>query len=581
MAAPLRIANCSGFYGDRPDAAREMVFGGPIDVLTGDYLAELTMAILARQRRRDPNLGFVPTYLEQLEQVLEHCAAAGISLVANAGGLNPHGLAAAVRDLARRLGVPVRVGVVSGDDVLEEAQEGRLRLPHVATGREPADEGMELLAANAYLGGWGIAHALELGANVVVTGRVSDASLVLGPAAHHHGWGRDDWDALAGAVAAGHIIECGPQATGGNFSFFDELSGMERPGFPITEVAEDGSCVITKHPGTGGSVTVETVVSQLLYEIGGARYLNPDVTSRFDTLVVEQEAPDRVRVSGAVGEPPPPTTKVAAAGTVGFRNSMTFLVPGLDVEAKARLAEEALWEAVGGPDFDEIEVRLLRTDQPDPSSNEAALAHLVVTATDRDADKVGRAFSNAAVSLALASYPGFTLAAPPGAARPMVRYWPSAIPQRPSRVTVEGTEAEVPPTAGTSRVDEAVAAGFLPSGRWDTAATVEAPIGRLLGARSGDKGGDANLGVFARSDASFDWMVGFLTVERIRRLVPESRELPVERHVLANLRAVNFVMRGLLGEGVSSSTRWDPQAKTLGEYFRSRVVAMPEALLGA
>jgi hypothetical protein len=580
MAAPLRIANCSGFYGDRLDAAREMVFGGPIDVLTGDYLAELTMAILAGQRRDDPDLGFVPTFLEQLEHVLERCVTDGIKIVSNAGGLNPPGLAAGVRDLARRLGLEVGIGVVAGDDVFAETRAGGLPLRHAVSGRTPADEGVELIAANAYLGGWGITEALDRGADVVVTGRVSDASLVVGPAAHHHGWSRSDWDALAGAVVAGHVIECGPQATGGNFSFFDELPGLERPGFPIAEVEADGSCIITKHPGTGGAVTVDTVVSQLLYEIGGPRYLNPDVTARFDTIAVAGEAADRVRISGAKGEPPPRTTKVVGAGRAGFRNSMTFLIAGLDVEAKARLAEEGLRAAVGD-DYEEIEFRLLRTDHADPSSNEAALAHLVVTVSDPDAEKVGRAFSGAVVSLALGSYPGFSVSAPPRGARPLLRYWPSTIEQRWSQVTVGGESREVPPTAGDGATDEAVAVELPLSARWQGAPTVRVPIGRVLGARSGDKGGDANLGVFARTEECFDWMAEFLSAARLRELIPEARDLDVERHLLPNLRAANFVLRGLLGEGASSSTRWDPQAKTLGEYFRSRVVAVPEALLAS
>ena len=270
MTKPLRIANCSGFFGDRVEAAREMVEGGPIDVLTGDYLAELTMAILLRQRMRDPDSGYVRTFLSQLEDVLGTCMDRGIRIVTNAGGLNPDGLATAVGELADRLGLSVKVASVAGDDLMPRLGELGGDLTHLDTGETPAQSGVDLVTANAYLGGWGITDALAAGANVVVTGRVSDASLVTGPAAWHFDWNRDDWDSLAGAVVAGHVIECGAQATGGNYSFFAEVPNLLHPGFPIAEVHRDGSSVITKHPGTGGIVSVGTVTAQLLYEIGPA-----------------------------------------------------------------------------------------------------------------------------------------------------------------------------------------------------------------------------------------------------------------------------------------------------------------------
>lgn len=581
MSPPVRIANCSGFFGDRLSAAQEMVEGGPIDVLTGDYLAELTMAILARQRMRDPDAGYARTFLQQMEQVLGPCLDKGIKVVANAGGLNPVGLAERIEALAEELRLELSVGVVAGDDLLETATDLERTLAHVAGGETMEDRGLQVLTANAYLGGWGIAAALDHGADVVVTGRVTDAALVLGPAVHHHGWSRDDWDELAGAVVAGHVVECGAQATGGNFSFFREIPGLEHPGFPIAEIHGDGSSVITKHPGTGGAVTVETVTSQLLYEIGGPRYLNPDVTSRFDTIRLDQEGPDRVRISGVHGEPPPATTKVAASALGGYRNSVTFLLAGLDIEAKAREVEAALWAATGGREqYAATEVRLMRTDRPDPPTNEAAIAHLKVTVSDPDPELVGRAFSGAAVELALASYPGFAMSAPPGKARPLVVYWPSLVRQPPTRVTVDGETTLVePPTSHGPPGESAVVAVSAAGSPREEVATARVPIGRLVGARSGDKGGDANLGVFARNDAVHAWLEEFLTVDRLRDMLPEARELEVDRYLFPNLRALNFVLRGFLGEGVSTSTRWDPQAKSLAEYFRARVVEVPGSLL--
>ena len=575
----LRIANCSGFFGDRAAAAREMVEGGPIDVLTGDYLAELTMGILARHRMRDPDAGYVPTFLDHLEDVLATCVAGGIPIVANAGGLNPPGLAGAVSALADRLGVPVRVATVTGDDLLHAAAD----LRHAVTGEVMADRGATPLTANAYLGGWGIAAALATGADVVVTGRVADASLVTGPAAWRYGWNRDDWDRLAGAVVAGHVIECGAQATGGNFSFYAEIPRLEHVGFPIADVAEDGSSVVTKHAGTGGAVTVETVTAQLLYEVGGPRYLNPDVVARLDTVELTSDGNDRVRISGVRGEPAPSHTKVAATCLAGYRNSVTFVVPGLDVEAKAQIALSALWDRVGPADsFGSVEVRLDRTDQSDPGSHEASFASLRVTVTDPDPARVGRSFSNAAVELALASYPGFLLTAPPAAESPHLTYWPALIPQPPSRVGVDGESFTVAPSGGPAgeldpddRTPPTVAPGDREGPGAERGETVRLPLGEVAGARSGDKGGDANVGVWARHDAGFAWLVRYLTVERLRRLLPEVADLVVERHVFPRLRALNFVLVGYLGEGAASSSRSDPQAKALGEYLRAKLVDIP------
>ncbi len=348
---PIRIANCSGFYGDRISAASEMVDGGPIDVLSGDWLAELTMLILAKNRLRDPGTGYARTFVTQMEQVMGTCLERDIKVVSNAGGLAPRACADAVAAVADRLGLSPTIAYVEGDDLvprLDELRTAGIDFTHLETGA--ALGGRDIMTANAYLGGWGIADALGAGADIVVTGRVTDAALTVGPAAWWHGWGRDDWDALAGSVVAGHIIECGPQATGGNYSFFTEIPGLDHPGFPIAEVAGDGSAVITKHPGHGGAVTVGTVTAQLLYEIGGPRYPNPDVTARFDTVTLSQEGPDRVLATGARGESPPATTKVSLNYVGGWRTTVSLALTGLDIEAKAALVEAGLWKPYPGGD---------------------------------------------------------------------------------------------------------------------------------------------------------------------------------------------------------------------------------------
>lgn len=587
MAQPvLRIGNMSGFYGDRLEAAREMVEGGPIDVLTGDYLAELTMAILYRSRAKRPETGYAVTFLTQMEQVLGTCLERAIRVVANAGGLNPAGLAEALARLADRLGLRPRIAWITGDDVLDRLpgwqQQGHA-LAHLDRGTPLGALKNPVLTANAYLGGWGLAEALRLGADVVVAGRVTDASLVVGPAAWRFGWGREDWDRLASAVVAGHILECGAQCTGGNYSFFQEVPTYARIGYPIAEMHEDGSFVVTKHPGTGGLVSVGTVTAQLLYEIDSPRYLNPDVTARFDTIRLQQEGQDRVRVSGVRGEPPPPDAKLCLNYFGGYRNSMTFVLTGLDIPAKAKLVEETFWPLVGGREaFAETAVSLVRSDREDPESNEAAFAHLRITVKDPDPNKVGRAFSNRAIEMALAHYPGLTLTTPPGEASPFAVYWPALVPSELIEQVVhfEGSVVPIPPVRPPERWT-AAAPPAVPLPEAPSGATVRAPLGRVLGARSGDKGGTANLGVWARTPDAYAWLAGWLTAERLRELLPECRGLPLERYPLPNLLALNFVIKGLLGEGVAASTRSDPQAKTLGEYLRARHADLPQGLLGS
>ncbi|MBG0854433.1 DUF1446 domain-containing protein [Streptomyces spinoverrucosus] len=555
----LRIGNASGFYGDRFDAMREMLTGGELDVLTGDYLAELTMLILARDRLKDPTAGYARTFLRQLEECLGLAHDRGVRVVTNAGGLNPAGLADAVRKLADRLGIPVRVAHVEGDDL---------------TADHPGS-----LAAHAYLGGFGIAECLRAGADVVVTGRVTDAALVTGPAAAHFGWQPGEYDRLAGAVVAGHVLECGAQATGGNYAFFGE-GGATRPGFPLAEIHPDGTSVITKHPGTGGFVDVGTVTAQLLYETAGARYLGPDVTARLDTVRLTQEAPDRVRIEGVRGEAPPPTLKVGLNRLGGFRNEVTFVLTGLDIDAKATLVRRQMADALAKSPPVDVRWDLVRTDRPDADTEETASALLRLVVRDPDQEKVGRTLSAAAVELALASYPGFHVLAPPGKGTPYGVFEDVYVPHGDvphMAVLHDGRRIPVPAPHDTlvlEPVDEPPLPAPPPPG-----STRRAPLGLVAGARSGDKGGDANVGVWARTDDAWRWLAHELTADRFRQLIPEARDLPVTRHVLPNLRALNFVVEGILGEGVAAQARFDPQAKALGEWLRSRHLDIPEALL--
>ena len=610
MNRPVIIANCSGFFGDRLSAAREMVEGGPIDVLTGDWLAELTMLILARQRlKHGPGAGYARTFLTQMEQVLGTCRERGIRVVSNAGGLDPQGCADALADLVDKLGIgPVSIGVVAGDDLMPRMAE--LDEPWINLDTREAPDGISFLTANAYLGGEPVTAALAAGADVVITGRITDAALVVGPAAWWHGWSYADaadgdrvmLDRFAGAVVAGHAIECGAQVTGGNYSFFSSLPGMEHVGFPIAEVADDGSSIITKHPGTGGAVTVGTVTAQLLYELGSPAYANPDATARFDSITLSAEGTDRVRISGVHGETPPRRLKVAANYLGGFRNSMTLVMTGLDATAKADLA----MRTITGLSLDQalepgmspstrasrstLSVRELDVDwspspASDPASSADAQSTLRLTVRDMDPKAVAKPFTTAVVESALASYPGMFPTAPPGEGTPYGVYWPTTVERSAARphVAVDGAAVEVLPHL---LAEEPVVwqSPMAVSGRVPTGETVRAPLGRIAGARSGDKGGAANVGVWIPAaipdrDGAYAWLVELLTPDRIRELLPEAALLAIDVHPLPNLHAVNIVIHGILGRGVAENARSDPQAKGLGEHLRARVVDIPVALL--
>lgn len=559
----MRIGNCSGFYGDRPSAMREMLEGGPLDVLTGDYLAELTMLILGRDQLRDPSGGYAKTFLRQVADCLALAQEKGVKLVANAGGLNPAGLAAELTKLG------ARVAYVTGDAV---------SVPGALT-------------ANAYLGAFGIAQALESGADVVVTGRVTDASLVVGPAIAHFGWKPDDLDQLAGAVVAGHILECGTQATGGNFSGFQPWS--QPLGFPLAELEADGSFVVTKHPGTGGEVSVDTVTAQLMYEIQGPLYLGPDVTTDLRTISLAADGPDRVRVSGVRGTPPPATLKVAVNELGGYRNSAEFVLTGLDIDEKAAWLRSQVEPGLASVEHSWSTYRLPAPDSP---TEEGASAILRLTAWSPEEAALGKAFTEPLIALALASYPGFHVTAPPARPSPYGVYRAEYVDRAAVTHTVvltDGTTEVVADSAGVATAAgvaavaaadqsvlqrQATASGATPAPF--SPQTVRAPLGELVFARSGDKGGDANLGLWVpagRPDAAVDWLIDLITPETVKQLVPEAGE--VEIHPLPNLRGVNVILRGLLGAGVAEGRRFDPQAKGLGEWVRSRHVDIPKELL--
>ena len=582
----IRIGNCSGYYGDKLSAAKDMVEGGPLDVLTGDYLAELTMAILFNQKlQRGENKGYVGTFLKQVKAVAETCKEKNIKIVTNAGGLNPASMANEIEKILEELGVSLKVAYITGDDLMPRMdaliKDGET-FSNIDRQIPIKDSGCQTLTANAYLGAWGIKEALDAGADIVVCPRVTDAAVVIGPAAWKFNWSRDDYDALAGALAAGHIIECGCQATGGNYSFFKEVASFDNVGYPIAEIKSDGSFYITKHPNTGGLVSTGTVTAQLLYEISSPAYLNPDVIAHFDTLKIEQDSKDRVYVSGCRGSSPTQSHKVCINLAGGYRNGMEFILTGLDIEEKAKIITDALFHSVGGQDqFDEVSILLDRTDKEDPNSNEEAMASLRISVKSKNADLVGRMFSAKMIELALANYPGFFTGGGVRSGGPVLVYWPALIDSKHIKETVhvDGKKIEVLPTnqLGLEEIYYQKQPIDVPPAPSD--APLRKPLGELFGARSGDKGGCANIGVWAKTENAFSFLNEYLTVETLKKLMPDVAEFDIDRYELPNILSLNFYIHGILQDGVSSNTRKDGQAKSLGEYLRSKYIDMPKSLI--
>ena len=581
----IRIANCSGFFGDRPSAAQEMVNGGPIEVLTGDWLAELTMLILSRIQNKNPQSGYARTFVDQMSDVMNDCLEKEIKVISNAGGLNPKACAEAVQDIAQAQGLSPSIAYIDGDNLI-----GRLPELIHSDNLLPFSKGHDLqnaetyITANAYLGCWGIVQALEDGADIIITGRVTDAAVVCGPAAWHHNWEKTDFDQLAGAVIAGHVIECGTQATGGNYSFFHEIKDRNaigstaRFGFPWADIAADGSCIIGKHEETGGIVNTETVISQLLYEIGGPKYLGPDVTARFDTVTVDNLEENRVQITGAKGEPPPNTLKVAMNKNGGFKNSFSVALTGIDIEDKAEFAQATFWDAcpTNPSDFDSVTSKIIRTDKSDPETQEEATAIWKLTVKDNDERKVGRAFSDSMIHTVLAGIPGmYAIGGGPTKATPFGIYQPALIPADLVAQNVHILDRETSIIDSETYETATLTVELEPTPVMPTGPSVEIPIGEIIGTRSGDKGGNANLGIYVRNDDSWSWLDNTMTIEQLRKLLPETQNFSIERYRFPKIRALNFVIHGLLEEGVAASTRQDPQAKALGEWLRAKVMPIP------
>ena len=592
------IANCGGFWGDDPGAARRQVEGGPIDYLTMDYLAEVTMAILQKQRARKPDTGYPADFLLHLRDVLPACVQRGIRIITNAGGVNPLACRAAVEALARELGVAdrVKVALVLGDDLhldLDALLDFGEPLLNMDTGKPLADVRNRVLSANAYIGAAAIVRALEEGANVIVTGRVADAAVTLAPMMFEFGWSGTDWDRIAAGVVAGHIIECGAQCTGGNFTDWHQVKSFRNMGFPLVEAESDGSFVVTKHPNTGGLVSVHTVTEQILYEIGAPGYLTPDVVARFDSVRVEQEGPDRVRVTGARGEPAPPKLKVSISYHAGWRAFGRLILSGPDTLAKAKAVADAFWDAAGGRGAYEQSMQQVigwNACHPPMSKSEPGEVLLQFAVRDQDERKINTRFASQLVPRVLGTVPGISYIADQGRPRAseVVAFWPALISRAAvtPRVIIGDQQIEVPDVLArephkSSEASAAKRQAHSLSVDDSVSKRSRVPLGRLCLARSGDKGDTANIGVIARSEAIYDWILEHLTPSFVKRHFEDICKGEVERFELPNLLALNFLLHQSLGGGGTLSLLLDAQGKTYAQYLLAAEVEVPEGLLNA
>ena len=596
----ITIANCGGFWGDDPTALRRQLRGGPVDYLVMDYLAEVTMAILNKQRARDRQRGYASDFVAHLRDSLSEITERGVKVISNAGGVNPRAAGEAVGKLAAEMGLAdrVRVGVVSGDDIqprLDEILRTGERLDDMDTGRSFDAIRERVLSANVYLGAGPMAAALQMGANVVITGRSADAASALAPMMYEFGWGPADWDRLAAGMAAGHILECGLQASGGNFTDWRLVPSWKNMGFPIARVREDGSFTIAKHPGTGGLVSAHTVAEQILYEIGSPAYPTPDVVVRFDSLTLTEEGRDRVEVTGVRGEPAPEKMKVSVSYRDGFRAAGRILVTGREAAAKAELVEEMFWEAAGGKEsYQEVFSAVIGRDGCFPLWEEApppaeVVLHLAVR--DPDPDKIRERFSPRLAPLVLGSAPGVTLL-DPARPRPMevIAHWPCLVGRdaMAAEVTVGGDRAAmgcaVPPAPGfesrpvvsVSSDPDSDASGPELAGGGEG---VEVLLSELCLARSGDKGDIANVGLIARTPQAYEWVKREMTPQAVKGLFGRLAEGRVERFEFPNLLAVNFLLHAGLGGGGVRSLRVDPQGKTYAQFLLGAKVRAPREVV--
>lgn len=587
------IANGGGFWGDDPTAARRQVEGGPVDYLVMDYLAEVTMAILQKQRQKNPEAGFATDFVRQLRDVLTTCVERDIKIISNAGGVNPLQCKAEIEKLAAELGIAdrVTVGVVLGDDIYDQLDEliaSDEPLNHMDSGEALSTIREKVLSANVYLGASALVKALEMGANVIIAGRVTDTSVTLAPMIYEFGWAADDWDRLAAGIVAGHIIECGAQCTGGNFTDWHKVPSYKNIGYPLVDVNADGSFAVTKHPGTGGLITVHTITEQLLYEMGAPAYLAPDCIARFDSIQLKQAGVDRVEVSAIRGAPAPQKLKVSVSFSEGYRAFGRLIISGIDTRAKAEKVAETIWDSVGGLEaFADAMTQYVGWNACHPAldDHEPGEIMLQLAVRDHDRQKINQLFAPQLVPKVLGSVPGITYLADQGRPRAsdVIGYWPALISRERLKVRVVVGDETVSVSQALATDNNSAATAFTP-----TPSSVEIPqsgqrrkvrLAELCLARSGDKGDTCNVGICARSPEIYAWMCEYLTADFVKTRFAEICKGAVQRFEVPNILALNFLLHESLGGGGTLSLILDAQGKTYAQFLLATEVEVDEALL--
>ena len=599
---PIRIGNCSGAIGDGIDQIYHIAKSGNVDAITGDYLAEFNLAWKAIELQSHPDRGYESNFLEQLAwgngDAARLVAKNRIKIVHDGGALNPKGLAKATDSYFRSLGInDVKIAWVSGDNVTDKAREGTLgplaHLDREGVTLSEASIKKDLLSANIYTGQAGIVRALGEGADIVICGRCCDASPVMALSSWWHRWGDEEYSKLAGALMAGHLTECGPYVTGGNFCGAREIESLYELGYPIAEVASDGTSVITKAPGTNGAVTIDTCKAQLLYEIQGTVYLNTDVTADIEDARLEEVGKDRVRLTGIRGSAPPSTAKLAVCLFGGWQAELSSYCAGLDTDFKFRQMRDGLLRHIDPNDFTAFSVEKYGSSPANPRRQADCTVHIRIFAQSpkKEAmEKVRRAiFFNG-----MQGYSGLHLAMDWRTMEPRmyVRYFPALIPQTETSLSVHFVSGSpeqafnVPPRPAskcTTRIlpSKNYEPATPPPSQDQTGTTVRRPLGDLVFARSGDKAGNANVGFWVRDASAWPWLQSFLSSRRLIDLLADEWQdgLSVERCEFSSLWAVHFVVKGILQEGVSSSSILDGFAKSFGEFLRARHVDLPETLV--
>ena len=602
----IRIANAGGYWGDDPHALRRQVRGAlPLEYISIDYLAEVTMSILQKQKAKDPCAGYARDFVTQLEPLLEEVLAKGIRIITNAGGVNPAACAEALGAVARARGLSLRIALVEGDNIaprMGELLEQGVDFRNMETGQAFAPHAGQVLAANAYFGALPVAEALKSNPHIVICGRVTDTGITLAPLIHEFGWGPEAYDLLAAGIVAGHIIECGAQATGGNFTDWKKVPSFIDIGFPVLECRADGSFTVTKHPGSGGLVSCQTVREQLLYEMGHPQsYLVPDVIADFAAIRLAADGPDRVRVSGVKGRAPTDLLKVSIAYADGFKAGGALIISGPDARAKAECFQRVFWERCR-LELERAGLGLLERTCTEFVGDDAT--HRALTPPHQATEILLRLSAASSRRNRLDVFrkllPSMILSGPSGVAvtggapviSEVVSYWPALIPQACALPVVRVLEER-----GSGRLEELQVSQPLPwpvtGGQatpppaepdpWppfpESAPLIRVPLLRLAHARSGDKGDTANIGLIGRSGPCYAWLRDHVSAQRLKQWFGSHCLGQVERHPVPQLWALNFLLEATLGGGGTMSLFIDAQGKTLSQALLRCEVEVPLALL--